>query len=259
MSVLTNTAIITHYTYPIGPNISGTGSTIPMSLSITVDPAPILFTVTNAPEYIRPGETSVLTYSITNLNSAPLTTATLVNPLFTLAGVTVSNLKGAVRVGNTLNIILPTGGLLQYASIHITANITVSSNAISSHNVYNTRSTGTFTLTATPPRSITQTIKGHLEVNSAYLSISKSVLPNTQTITAGNLLTYTITIANAGNVAAYIPVQGFVDTWTPNSLTNVSINDSRFTVNGCTLTNIVPLNISVNEPLILILTGIANA
>lgn len=255
MANLTNTMKINNYQYNITTGQTANGSSNSASITVNVTEATVVFTKSNNPQYISLGGSSTITYSITNTNSEVLTTAIIVDPIFALPGVTFSNLQNATLVGTTLTVNLGTAGLAQNATVRVTVTITVANTAIPSSTIYNTTATGTFTLATLPITTIIKTGKGQLEVNAAILQVTKSMLPNVTAITAGNLLTYTITVTNSGNVAATIPSGQFLDSWNGNGLTNVQTTNQGFQISTNQIVNNTAITINAGETFTLTYTG----
>ena len=258
MPNVTNTSKVNNFQYNVSPGQGANGSSNTSAVTVNVTAASVTFTKTNNPEYIDLGGSSTITYTITNNNPEKLTVATITDPIFTTAGVTFSNLQGATLSGNTLTVDLPSGGLTQNSTDTVSVKVTVANTAVPSNTTYDTTAIGTFTIATTPASIITQSAKGHLVVNSAILLVTKTVSPSVTTITQGNLLTYTITITNTGNVSATIPTGQFVDSWTSNGLTNVQTNTPGFTVSGSDIKNSSPITIAAGTTVTLVFTGNAN-
>lgn len=257
MSNVTNTSKVNNFEYNITSGMSANGSSNTSAVTINVTAASVTFTKSNNPQYIDLGGTSIITYTITNNNPERLTIATIDDPIFILAGVTYSNLQGATLLGTTLTVTLPASGLSQNSTATVSVKVTVAPTAIPSSTLYDTTATGTFAIATLPISTIIQTAKGHLEVNSAILVVTKSVVPNLPTITAGSLLTYTITITNTGNVTATIPIGQFVDSWTSNGLTNVQTNTPGFQVSSTDIKNSTIITLNAGATLTLIFTATA--
>lgn len=257
MANLTNTTKINNYQFNVTTGQTSNGSSNSASVTINVTEATVVFAKANNPQYITLGGSSTITYSITNTNSELLTTAIIVDPIFALPGVTFTNLQNATLSGTTLTVNLGTG-LAQNSTVRVTVTVNVATTAIPSSTVYNTTATGTFTIATLPITTIIKTAKGLLEANAAIIQLVKSLVPNVANITAGNLLTYTITATNSGNVSATIPIGQFTDSWNSNGLTNVQTTTSGFQITSNSITNSTAITINAGETFTLTYTGNAS-
>lgn len=258
MSLLNNSASISSYSYSVGPGISRNDASNVATLSIEVTGATITFTKSNSPNYIKPGNATTITYSVTNLNPEAISSITIEDPIFTTLGVTITQTAGGTITNDILTITIPgTGELATGATAQATVTLLITDAAHPDSTVYDTTANGSFVLETTPETTITKTSKGHLEVNAAIITMSKTVFPNISTITAGNLLTFTIVFTNTGNVDATIPIGHFTDTWPIGSMTNVVCTNTKFSIGVNSITNAEDLIIPADTTKTLIYTGIA--
>lgn len=255
MAVLTNTINITSYGYLIGPGNVGTKVGVPDSVETIIEAAVINLTKSHNPQYIDVGGTSTLTYTIQNASTNSITQGIIIEPLLLLANITYSNPQGCSVSGDTITVDLTTP-LAPNSTKVVSLTINAGQNITPSNLAYTTLATGTFTLNTAVPIPIVTTATDIFQINSAPLEISKTVIPTTSPLTAGNILTYTITIINKGNVEAMIRTGALTDTWTAGGLVNVQVvSDPRFTVSAQGITNNVDIVVTPAVPLTITIIG----
>ena len=196
----TNTATVTG-TPPSGPNVTASHSA---TVSAVRAPSITLTKTAAQANYHAVGDLLTYTFTVTNTGNVTLTNVTLTDPSATVAGGPIASLAPGASDSTTFT----------------------ASHTVTQANLNAGSYTNTATITGTPPSGPNVTASHSATVsasNSAAITLAKTAV-QANFSAAGDVLTYTFTVTNTGNV----------------TLTNVTVTDPSATVSGGPIASLAP-------------------
>lgn len=251
MAQVINTATIGQYQYQVGDTIQVITTPIFDTVTNTLTDTIVDFQKVCNPNFSDLNSPITLTYTATNNTQAT-------TPVFSNISVqddiliTNPNIQ-ILSTNNVLNFIPATGrfdidlssvggGLGPNQTVVATVTLKLLPGADLTLN-YNTVATGIFT-EPTTGSSNDLTDSCNLQINNGTLTIDKtSSVPPTTPVACGQVLTYTITIRNTGNVPTTILPGNFSDPLPSGATYADSLSPSTFTFDGTQVTNSVAVTI----------------
>lgn len=213
--------------------------------------------------YIDQGGSTILTYILINNTVGPIISACITDTLLTKSALTVSNLKGGIMNHHEITMTLPAGGLKVNEMAVVTLTLTAGKMIKTSSKDYTTEAkVKHIALSDITHLEVveTETDSEMLQVNSAVLEITLTVIPQARVVQSGTYMQYTISICNKGNKTATIGNREFISQWTQTHLKNVTLsNESRFAILKNSIVNRGNLLIEPEETVTLVISGIATA
>lgn len=251
MAQIINTATVGQYQYNVGDTIKVIATPIFDTVTNTLTDTLVDFQKVCNPHFSDINQEITLTYTATNNTQAatPVFSTVAVqddilitNPYIAILG--MSNILNFNPTTGRFNIDLSSisGGLGPGQSITATVILKLLPGANLSLN-YNTIATGYFTEPTTGSTN-NLTDSCNLQINNGSLTMHKtSSVPPTTPVACGQVLTYTITIRNTGNVPATILAGGFSDPLPAGVTYADSLSPSICTFDGTKVTNTVDVTI----------------
>lgn len=245
MAQIINTATIGKYQYNVGDTIKVIATPIFDTVTNTVTDTIVDFQKVCNPHFSDVNQEITITYTATN-NTAAAT------PVFSNIAVQddilISNPYIVIlNTNNVLNYIVTagrfdmdlaqvSGGLGPGESVTATVTLKLLPGADLTYN-YNTIATAFFTEPTTGSTN-DLTDACNLQIQNGTLTIDKaSSVPEGTPVACGQVLTYTITIRNTGNVEATILAGDFTDPLPHGVAYAESLSPATFTFNGSAVTN----------------------
>ena len=251
---LTNTVQAIDYSYTVYGATTGSGTTQQAIVANEILPANITFTKVISRQYATLGDSFTVTYTVGNQTGEILDSVEITDTLVGVTTFTQQSITNGTVTGNVVTMTtLPADG--QEQTVQITYRI--ENTTVPSATQYSTKASAAISGGASP--LVTKTATAELQINAAILTATKVVSP-TGSILEGNVLTYTITITNTGNVDATIPAGKFVDSWTAGGFSTISISQpTRFAVDitNHTITSIDVITVAAGSNVQFTITGSA--
>lgn len=202
------------------------------------------------PQHIAFNQSTLITYTLSNLTTLPITEATIYDPLITIPGLSITAHHNCQLnfTDSTILLGLPEQGLNKNENISCTIQAHSTPTTSPSDSLYATTAHITVLVSSTPPISLTEEAKSNLTINCAHLTVYNSISPTKQ-VAPGETVVYNIELKNTGNQTAIIRPGEFLNYWSPLRLSNIIVEDNRLLASETQITNSSTLRIPKNTSL----------